>query len=91
MFFRIVLLRILPKKKIQIGKTSHELEGIPEEYFQTAEKTRVVAKNTQDCEYPVLERDLMPTRTVCPVCKETTLVGLDYCDKCGVKLSKEEE
>ena len=34
--FGKTLLRLLPKKQIQIGKTSEELEGISEEYF-TAE------------------------------------------------------
>ncbi len=84
------LWRLLPKKQIQIGKTSNELEGIPEEYFEAQDRVLVVAKQTADCEYPVLVREIPPTRMQCPTCFETTLSGLSYCDKCGAALVKSE-
>lgn len=90
MSFRKTLWKILPKKQIQIGKTSKELEGIPEEYFEVQDHVSVVAKQTADCEYPVLVREIPPTRMQCPVCYETTLAGLSYCDKCGAALKKDE-
>ena len=82
------LWKLLPKKKIQIGKTSNELEGIPEEYFESQDRVLVVAKQTADCEYPVLVREIPPTRMQCPTCFGTTLSGLSYCDKCGAALVK---
>ena len=85
-----VFLRLLPKKRIQIGKTSEELEGIPSEYFRVKDVVRVEAKRTEDCEYPVLTRELPPTQMICPTCRETTLAGLSYCDKCGAILIKNE-
>ena len=90
MSLRKTLWKLLPKKRIQIGKTSKELEGIPEEYFDAQDRITVLAKQTVDCEYPVLMRELPPTRTQCPTCYETTLAGLDYCDKCGAALRKNE-
>jgi len=90
MSFRKTLWKLLPKKKIQIGKTTHELEGIPEEYFDAKDSVSVVAKQTADCEHPVLVREIPPTRIQCSVCYETTLAGLSYCDKCGAALRRNE-
>ena len=90
MAFMKTLWKLLPKKQIQIGRTSHELEGIPEEYFETTEHVYVAAKQTADCEHPVLVREIPPTRIQCSTCYETTLAGLDYCDKCGAALNNKE-
>ena len=90
MSLRKTLWKLLPKKRIQIGKTSKELEGIPEEYFDAKDSVSVVAKQTADCEHPVLVREIPPTRIQCSVCYETTLAGLSYCDKCGAALRKNE-
>ncbi|MDD6035860.1 MAG: hypothetical protein PUC30_06680 [Lachnospiraceae bacterium] len=81
---------LLPKKRIQIGKTSEELEGIPAEYFEAKDCVHIVADRTADCEYPVLVREIPPTQMNCPTCHETTLAGLSYCDKCGAGLIKSE-
>lgn len=91
MSLKKTLWKLLPKKQIQIGKTSHELEGIPEEYFEVQDRISVLAKQTADCEHPVLMREIPPTRMQCPTCYETTLSGLSYCDKCGAALIKNEE
>ena len=91
MSFRKALWKLLPKKQIQIGQTSKELEGIPEEYFDAKDRISVLAKQTADCEHPVLLREIPPTRMHCPTCHETTLSGLSYCDKCGAALIKNEE
>ena len=90
MSLKKTLWRLLPKKHIQFGKTSHELEGIPEEYFEVQDRISVLAKQTVDCEHPVLVREIPPTRMQCPTCYETTLSGLSYCDKCGAALLKNE-
>ena len=90
MSLKKTLWKLLPKKQIQIGKTSKELEGIPEEYFESQDRVLVVAKQTADCEHPVLVREIPPTRMQCPTCFETTLSGLSYCDKCGAALVKSE-
>ena len=37
-------------------------------------------------EYPVLEREILPERIICPDCGGITLEGLDFCDKCGGEL-----
>ncbi len=91
MSLKKTLWRLLPKKHIQIGKTSHELEGIPEEYFEAEEHVFVAAKQTADCEHPVLVREIPPTTIQCSTCFEITLAGLSYCDKCGVALTKTNE
>ena len=91
MSLKRTLWKLLPKKQIQIGKTNSELEGIPEEYFDVQDRITVVAKQTADCEHPVLVREIPPTRVQCSTCYETTLAGLSYCDKCGAALIKKEE
>ncbi len=91
MSFRKTLWKLLPKKQIQIGQTSKELEGIPDEYFDVRDRISVLAKQTADCEHPVLLREIPPTRIQCPTCYETTLSGLSYCDKCGAALTKNDE
>lgn len=88
--FGRTLLRLLPKKKIQIGKTSSELDGVGTEYFSEGRAVRVLANCTDDCEYPVLWREILPTQVLCPVCKGVTLAGLTHCDKCGALQKKEE-
>ena len=84
------LWKLLPKKQIQIGKTSEELEGISEEYFTAEDAVKVMKSRTEDCEYPVLFREIPPTKMLCPTCHETTLAGLSHCDKCGAGLTKKE-
>lgn len=90
MSLKKTLWKLLPKKQIQIGKTSKELEGIPDEYFEAKDRVYVLAKQTADCEHPVLMREIPPTRVQCSTCYETTLAGLSYCDKCGAALIKSE-
>lgn len=82
--------KLLPKKEIRIGTPDTENEGVSEEYFQNEEGIRVLAKCTNDCEYPVLFRELPPTQIVCGACQEVTLAGLLRCDKCGALIKKEE-
>ncbi|HWT26518.1 MAG TPA: hypothetical protein VN131_01130 [Mobilitalea sp.] len=36
--------------------------------------------------YEVVEREIHPTKIICPDCGGITLEGLDYCDKCGGEL-----
>jgi len=84
------LLRLLPKKRIQIGRTNRELEGIPSEYFKTGDEVYVLQTCTEDCDQPVLVREILPTQMSCPTCGETTLAGLSHCDKCGAGLIKKQ-
>ncbi|HKL79107.1 MAG TPA: hypothetical protein VJ888_01585 [Mobilitalea sp.] len=37
-------------------------------------------------EYEVVEREILPTKIICPDCGGITLEGLDFCDKCGGEL-----
>lgn len=90
MSLRKTLYKLLPKKQIQIGKTSEELEGIPAEYFEAKDRVQVLAKQTADCEHPILLREIPPSRMSCPTCHGTTLTGLSYCDKCGAALVNKE-
>ena len=82
------MLRLLPRKKIQIGRPGNELDGISSEYFQGKEGVRELRTHTEDCEHPVLFREIFPTQISCPVCRKTTLAGLSHCDKCGAILMK---
>ena len=81
------LVRLFPKKTIQIGKTTEELERLSEEYFKEQAGETVETQETEGCEYPVLEREILPEKILCPDCGGVTLEGLDYCDKCGADLN----
>lgn len=36
--------------------------------------------------YEILEREILPTKIICPDCGGITLEGLEFCDKCGGEL-----
>ncbi len=41
---------------------------------------------TEEEEYEVVEREILPAKIICPDCGGITLEGLDFCDKCGGEL-----
>lgn len=38
-------------------------------------------------EFEVVEKEILPEKMICPDCGGITLVGLDFCDKCGGELA----
>lgn len=38
-------------------------------------------------EYEVVEIEILPEKMICPDCGGITLVGLEFCDKCGGELT----
>lgn len=43
-------------------------------------------KKEEVTEYEVVEKEILPEKMICPDCGGITLVGLDFCDKCGGEL-----
>ena len=82
-------IKIFPRKTIQIGKTAEELEGLSEQYFKELSNEGTKQLSGENCEYPILEREILPEKIICPSCGRITLEGLDYCDKCGADLNAE--
>lgn len=39
-----------------------------------------------ELEYEIVEKEILPEKMICPDCGGITLVGLDFCDKCGGEL-----
>jgi len=37
-------------------------------------------------EYEIVEKEILPEKMICPDCGGITLVGLEFCDKCGGEL-----
>lgn len=85
-----LLQKLFARKQIQIGQPTEKPKQLSDEFFNEEEHLRVLAKRTEDCEYPILERVIQPTKTVCPACREITLAGLEYCDKCGTRIRKDD-
>ena len=83
------LIKLFPRKTIHIGKTAEELEGFSEQYFKELPNEVMEQPSDEDCEYPILEREILPEKIICPKCGRITLEGLDYCDKCGTDLNAE--
>ncbi len=40
----------------------------------------------EEQEYEIVEKEILPEKMICPDCGGITLVGLDFCDKCGGEL-----
>lgn len=57
-------------------------QPIQEEIVTTLKES----KETSD-EYEIVEKEILPEKMVCPDCGGLTLVGLDFCDKCGGELT----
>ena len=83
------LIKLFPRKTIQIGKTTEELESLSEQYFKEMPNEVTEQMSEEACEYPILEREILPEKIICPECGRITLEGLDYCDKCGADLNAE--
>lgn len=78
------LLRLLPKKQIYI-EGSMDREAFPPAEILEGEAGPVKTYFDADCPYEIVEREISPTRLVCPVCGAPVLGGLDYCNRCGAK------
>lgn len=50
----------------------------------------VVIIQPKEGEYDIVEIEILPEKMICPDCGGITLVGLDFCDKCGGELSSYE-
>ncbi len=61
----------------------------PEELLTEEQANREEALEkefTEEGEYEVVEREILPAKIICPDCGGITLEGLDFCDKCGGEL-----
>ncbi len=74
-------------------KNGMEEEGVKEtssssfetEYRENTEDT-LETKEDENIQYEVVEREIHPTKIICPDCGGITLEGLEFCDKCGGEL-----
>lgn len=54
----------------------------------TPKETEIeIGANQEPEEYEVVEIEILPEKMVCPDCGGITLVGLEFCDKCGGELT----
>lgn len=95
------LLRVFPKKQVDVQEMDRKLNSVKIETVQTVKKdainTEHMSKTTQETsqesdgmingEYEILEREIMPEKIICPDCGGLTLEGLEFCDKCGGDLT----
>lgn len=87
------LLRVFPKKKIDIAELECKKTAPRNIKTITVPKTAPVSNPsvsqgmTKDCEYEILEMEIMPEKIICPDCGGMTLEGLEFCDKCGGDLT----
>lgn len=60
---------------------------IKAEPSEDTEKTSKILRTTDSNEeYEIVEIEILPEKMICPDCGGITLVGLDFCDKCGGEL-----
>jgi hypothetical protein len=67
--------RLFHKKEVQDNE-SKSMDTLPNEDEE---------ERTEE-EYEIVEREILPTKIICPDCGGITLEGLDFCDKCGGEL-----
>lgn len=53
-------------------------------------KENIVVVQPKVGEYDIVEIEILPEKMICPDCGGITLIGLDFCDKCGGELSSYE-
>lgn len=94
-----MIVRALPKKRVDIDKLDRKNVSSRVEYTKTVkrEALRNEVGNAPtdstdedgmvDGEYEILEREIMPEKIICPDCGGITLEGLEFCDKCGGDLT----
>lgn len=93
------ILRIFPRKRIDIEQLEYKpiAKGIqPNQTIRrnmtmTGTNGKAIPEEETDGmingEYPILEREIMPEKIICPDCGGITLEGLEFCDKCGGDLT----
>ena len=92
------ILRVIPKKRVDIENLDRKNSGSTVEPTQTIkrESSKAANSNSKDSsqeegmvngEYEILEREIMPEKIICPDCGGITLEGLEFCDKCGGDLT----
>jgi hypothetical protein len=67
------------KKKISVNESQTDITKA--EQVQTDNKDAA-----GEPEYEIVEKEILPEKMICPDCGGITLVGLDFCDKCGGEL-----
>ena len=73
LFYKIF--HMIPKKKVSLIELN----------WGEQERTKVIELGPGE-EYPVLERDLLPGKIICPCCGSTLLEGTDICEYCNTDL-----
>lgn len=95
------LLRVLPKKQVDVLEMERKLNSVKLEPVQTVKKDAINTEHSSKTnhetmqesdgmingEYEILEREIMPEKIICPDCGGLTLEGLEFCDKCGGDLT----
>lgn len=50
------------------------------------DRKNIQSDSQGEIEYEIVEKEILPEKMICPDCGGITLVGLDFCDKCGGEL-----
>lgn len=79
------IMKKLPRKQVLPGELE-PARRFKEPLVVAREQQLLEEDKEENGEYPVLEREILPERIICPDCGGITLEGLDYCDKCGGEL-----
>lgn len=70
------IFRMIPKQKVELS----DLDWVETKSLENAE-------HLPDGEYPVLEREILPEKIICPGCGAMMLDGMEECDSCGAELN----
>lgn len=76
------------RNRIMILKEGFSGKGeLPQAAESSGAKAEIPKQEvSQQEEYEIVEKEILPEKMICPDCGGITLVGLEFCDKCGGEL-----
>lgn len=73
-------------KNKYLTKSKHNQNELNKNPVLNTYKDDIKADDYVVKEYEIVEKEILPEKMVCPDCGGITLVGLEFCDKCGGEL-----
>lgn len=83
------LRKIFKNSEQHMKQDNTGLEHIDHQEYTNIENSNLENTNMENSnkEYEIVEKEILPEKMICPDCGGITLVGLDFCDKCGGELA----
>lgn len=76
--------------KDDIVRSSHQKQ-FTEDYLNSSVDYKLLKIDKSiEIEYEIVEKEIVPENMICPDCGGVTIVGLEFCEKCGGEIISQE-